>query len=146
MTLRTVHASALALWTSQGPEGLLLTGEAGSGKSSLLVALLDAWAARGRFAALVADDRVALAVHGGRLVARAPEALAGLVEVRGVGILARPHLRAARLHRHVALGPVPERLPDACERAFEGVALPSLTVPDPTRGLLMVRAWLQERT
>src|SRR5262249_13034273 len=44
---------------------------------------------------LVADDRVHLEARHGRLVARRPEALAGLIEVRGLGIRRVPHEPAA---------------------------------------------------
>jgi HPr kinase/phosphorylase len=72
-----VHASAVAL----SGRGILILGAAGSGKSALALALA------GRGAALVADDRVALVRRGRALVARPPQAIAGLVEVRGIGIL-----------------------------------------------------------
>jgi HPr kinase/phosphorylase len=72
-----VHGSAVAL----GGRGLLILGKSGAGKSALALALI------GRGAALVADDRVVLERRGRALVARAPEALAGLIEARGVGLL-----------------------------------------------------------
>ena len=142
----TVHATALVLATGAGPRGLLLTGEAGSGKSTLALMLLEAWAARGRFAMLVADDRVALEAVSGRLVARAPGALAGLIELRGLGIRRRDYLTKARIHRHAELGAAPERLPEPRVATFEGVAVPSLALPDAARGFVTIEAWLQEGT
>jgi serine kinase of HPr protein (carbohydrate metabolism regulator) len=78
-----VHASAVLT----GARAVLIRGPAGSGKSGLAMALI-AGAQTGllRFARLVADDRVLLEAHHGRLLARPPAALAGLIEVRGVGI------------------------------------------------------------
>ena len=82
---------------------MLLLGAPGAGKSDLLLRLLD------HGYALVADDRVEIA--GG--VARAPAALAGLMEVRGLGILRLPFLPEARLALAVALSATPaDRLPE----------------------------------
>lgn len=61
--------------------GVLLRGPSGSGKSDLALRLLaDGWT-------LIADDRVILTVAGTRLVARGPDALRGMLEVRGIGIV-----------------------------------------------------------
>lgn len=91
-----VHASCAA----RDGAGVLLLGAPGAGKSDLLLRLLD------HGYALVADDRVEIA--GG--VARAPSVLAGLIEVRGLGILRLPHLAEVRLALAVELAPS-ERLP-----------------------------------
>jgi serine kinase of HPr protein (carbohydrate metabolism regulator) len=79
----TVHASCVLV----GARALLIRGPAGSGKSQLALALIDA-ARSGRlpFTRLVADDRVRLAAVHGRLIASAPEAIRGLIEVYGLGI------------------------------------------------------------
>ncbi|SEO75257.1 HPr kinase/phosphorylase [Aquisalimonas asiatica] len=66
--------------------GLLLTGDSGTGKSDTALQLL------GRGHRLVADDAVALCVEGGRVIGRAPAALAGLLEVRGLGPQSVTHL------------------------------------------------------
>ena len=73
----TVHASCVAL---EG-RGLLILGASGRGKSALALELM----AMG--AALVADDRVILRREGEALIATAPEAIAGRIEARFVGIL-----------------------------------------------------------
>lgn len=86
-----LHASCAA----RDAHGVLLLGPPGSGKSDLLLRLLD------RGFALVADDRVE--VENG--VATAPAALAGLVEARGLGILRLPYQASARLALAVALAP-----------------------------------------
>lgn len=120
-----VHASCVVL----GEAGILIRGPSGAGKSSLALALIEAAAARGLFARLVGDDRIALSRVGEALVARPVAPLEGLLEVRGVGILHRPHLPAARLRLVVdrALTP-PPRLPEEAETRVEilGVALPRL--------------------
>ncbi len=72
-----MHASCVAV----AGRGLLIIGPSGCGKSALALRLM----ALG--AVLVADDQTDLALEGGRLVARCPPVLLGLVEARGVGLL-----------------------------------------------------------
>ena len=61
--------------------GTLLRGPPGAGKSDLALRLIDGGAR------LVADDRVDLRLENGSIIAAAPPALAGLIEVRGLGIV-----------------------------------------------------------
>ena len=72
-----VHATCVAL----GEAGVLLLGASGAGKSDLALRLIDDGAR------LVADDRVALGVQSGRLVATAPAGLPRALEVRGMGLM-----------------------------------------------------------
>jgi HPr kinase/phosphorylase len=84
MTATTIHASAVLV----GARAVLIRGPSGAGKSRLALELIEA--ARGgrlRFARLVGDDRVRLESVGGRLLVRPAQTLAGLIELRGVGIL-----------------------------------------------------------
>ena len=85
--------------------GVLLVGSSGSGKSDLALRLIAAGAE------LVADDRTDLYLSRGRLHARAPARIAGLLEVRGVGILAFPHARQVKVALVVQLGQAVQRLP-----------------------------------
>ena len=62
----TIHACALVI----GETGVLIRGASGAGKSSLVLALLEAAAAKGLFARLVADDRVALRASETRIFHR----------------------------------------------------------------------------
>lgn len=111
----SLHATVVAL----DDRGLLITGPSGSGKSSLALMLM----AQG--ARLVADDRVLLSVAGGRLWARAPEALSGLIEARGVGLLRAEALPTAALAAAVRLGEdEPHRLPPPRVLTLHGIALP----------------------
>ena len=84
----TVHASAVLA----GARAVLIRGGAGSGKSKLALALIDA-AQTGMlaFARLVGDDRVHLESRHGRLLVKPAAPLAGLIEVRGLGIRRLDH-------------------------------------------------------
>jgi HPr kinase/phosphorylase len=97
-----VHGSCVA---ADG-RGLLILGPSGSGKSSLALRLLSLGAR------LVADDRTLLSVEAGRLVARCPGPISGLIEARGVGILRAPALERADVALIADLGQTEtERLP-----------------------------------
>jgi serine kinase of HPr protein (carbohydrate metabolism regulator) len=96
-----VHGTGLLL----GSTGVLLRGPSGAGKSVLALALLDRWEGRGLPAFLVADDRLDLAVTGRELSMTAPASLAGLIELRGLGIVERPHRNLVTLHLVVDLVP-----------------------------------------
>lgn len=96
-----IHASCALI----GAQGVLILGDSGQGKSDLLLRLMD------EGARLVADDRTELYVAKGRLCARAPQSIAGLMEVRGLGIIAQPFARSASLALAVRLG-MSERLPE----------------------------------
>lgn len=78
-----VHATCVVV----GEAGLLLRGPSGAGKSRLALDLLLAARRAGRHAALVADDRLAVEPRHGRLIARTLPATAGLIEVRGLGLI-----------------------------------------------------------
>jgi HPr kinase/phosphorylase len=88
--------------------GLLILGPSGSGKSALALRLL----ALG--ASLVADDRSEVSVTDGRLIARCPAPITGLIEARGVGILRAPVVNEAEVRLVADLGQVDDqRLPPA---------------------------------
>lgn len=114
-----------------GTYGLLVRGDSGAGKSQLVLQLIAA-AAEGRlaFARLVADDRVFVAASHGRLIARAPRELAGLIEIRGLGIRRLPYEPAAVIRLVVDLAAAAERMPPAgaTETEIDGVRLPRLAV------------------
>jgi serine kinase of HPr protein (carbohydrate metabolism regulator) len=137
----TVHASAVLA----GARAVLIRGPAGAGKSQLALALIHC-AETGllRFARLVGDDRVHLEPHHGRLLARPAAALAGLLEVRGLGIRRLAYEPVALVGLVVDLAAEDaERLPAAREIAIEGVRLPRLAVAAGTAPLPAVLAALR---
>jgi HPr kinase/phosphorylase len=124
----TIHASAVLV----GARAVLIRGPAGAGKSSLALRLIMAVDARLLpFARLVADDRAHLEACHGRLVVRPAQRLAGLLEIRGLGIRRLPYEPVAVVGLVVDLG-VDEidRLPQPDERqtALHGITLPRLGV------------------
>ena len=107
-----LHGTAIAL----GDRAVLLRGPPGAGKSDLALRALAAPPSRFSEAAfeLVGDDQVFVRRAGGRLIVNAHPRLAGLIEVRGLGILPVPYRAEAELvlvTDLVAGGDV-ERLPD----------------------------------
>jgi HPr kinase/phosphorylase len=107
-----MHASCAA----RDGAGVLLTGPAGSGKSDLLLRLLD------RGFVLVADDWVDIEEG----VASPPATLAGMLEVRGIGIMRLPYLARARLALAVDLAARPSRLPAPTRHPLLGVPVIAL--------------------
>ena len=116
-----IHATALVL----GASGLLIRGAPGAGKSSLGQALITRCGREGRFARLVGDDRIRLESVNGRLVARPVPAVAGLIEARGIGILAAEHEPACVIRAVLDLSVnEPERLPETSKILILGLSLP----------------------
>ncbi|MDE2385041.1 MAG: HPr kinase/phosphatase C-terminal domain-containing protein [Alphaproteobacteria bacterium] len=128
--MNSIHASCVAF----GAVGVLLRGASGSGKSSLCLRLIDSegfgLGTAPLRARLVADDQVLLRREGNAIVATAPAALAGKLEIRGLGIVDVGHLQQAALGLVVDLsaGAAIERLPLAQDLQTEilGLRLPRL--------------------
>ncbi len=110
-----VHGTCIAI----DGAGVLFRGPSGSGKSDLALRLIEAGAA------LVADDQVVLEVIDGKIRAAAPDALANLLEVRGVGIIEQPTSPARLMLLVDLVAPdlvprLPEPQTEAVEVAGEG--------------------------
>ncbi len=111
----TIHAGCVVI----DEAGILIRGASGVGKSTLARTLLEKAEAGGRFARLVSDDRTRLTAAHGRLIARPVPSIAGLIEIRGIGIVSMPYEPSSVVRLIVDLvetGKVP-RLPDAEEIA-----------------------------
>ena len=103
---------------------VLIEGPPGSGKSSLALTLID------RGAVVIGDDGVTLEPRGGRLYASPPPNIAGLLEVRNLGLLEFPTVGDVPVALVVRLDPTAERFIETAERVeLGGVELP------------MVRLW-----
>ena len=82
-----------------------------------------------RLLAGTGDDRVHLESAGGRLLVRPAETLAGLIEVRGAGIVRLDHGPCAVVGLVVELDATDaERLPEKRQIEIEGIELPRLAV------------------
>jgi HPr kinase/phosphorylase len=139
----TIHASAVLI----GPRAALIRGPAGSGKSQLVWDLLQSTEFGALpFARLVGDDRVHVETHAGRLLVRPAPALAGMLEIRGLGIRRLPYegvaavalvvdLAAEDAARHPAQG--------AGTAVIGGVSLPRLAIAPGIPALPIVLAFLK---
>ena len=120
-----LHATAIARWGAAGWRAVLLRGPSGSGKSDLALRALSAgWR-------LVADDRAVAWASQARLYVRAPARLSGLVEARGLGVLAAAPLDIAAVGLVVDLVASPdalERVPAVAWVEIEGVRLRQISL------------------
>lgn len=123
-----LHATCVAV----GEAGVLIRGASGAGKSTLARRLVTASLRAGLFARLVGDDRVRIEARHGRVVARPVPAIAGRLEIRGVGLVSQAHEGAAVVRLLVdLLDEAPARMPEPREReaSLAGVRLPLLALP-----------------
>ena len=113
-----LNASAVEI----GGRTLAIEGPPGSGKSSLALALID------RGARLIGDDGVTLTRAGDQIMASPPPNIAGLLELRGVGLFECETATPCPLSLILMLGgPAGERLPETLpSRDILGVDIPSL--------------------
>jgi len=116
-----LHAGLVAWQVAGAWRGALIEGPSGCGKSDLALRALD------QGARLVADDRVIVWASRGRLFGRAPDALAGLIEVRGLDVVRAPALRFCEVALAVQCGEA-ERLPEPQAVVHLGVRLPMVTI------------------
>lgn len=119
-----VHATTVSITG----KGVLIVGPSGSGKSSLALQLI------GMGAGLVADDRTQIDLDGaGALTATAPDAIRGLIEARGIGLLRSEYVGSTALQLVVDLSQREEqRLPDAHVYSVLGISLRRLyAAPSP---------------
>jgi HPr kinase/phosphorylase len=133
----TVHGTAMLI----GAHGVLIRGASGTGKSGLANALIS------RGARLIADDRVWLSARSGRLIASVPAAIAGMLELRGRGLVAVPREPFGVIHLVADFEGAEEldRMPDAPQlsTALLDITLPRQPIPAaPERALPLIEAAL----
>lgn len=104
------YASAIAI----ANRGVLLLGASGSGKSDLALRLID------RGAVLVCDDGIIIEAADPFPLLRVAPNIAGMIEMRGIGIIKLPFADAVPLHLAVKLGNQGERMP--IEEQFINIA------------------------
>lgn len=138
-TRQPLHATVVAMRLNGGWRGVLIRGRSGVGKSDLALRLIqDGWR-------LVGDDWVETFACRGAVYAAAPTAIAGRMEVRGLGVIDQAFLPMSRLalSLHLTHDPV-ERMPEAAHDMIEGVTLPRLILdPRPASGPRVVTTALQ---
>lgn len=138
----TVHASAVRV----GERGILIRGASGTGKSRLVLDLILA----GRAGAipptqLISDDRVRLEVRDSQLIAHAVPELAGLIEIRGLGLRHCDYAAQAKIGLVVDLAaPDAERLPppERLKTLISEVELARIPVAAGYSALLLVLGFL----
>ena len=146
MSRQNIHATGLVL----DGLGLILRGPSGAGKSLLALELIDEWDSRGLAARLVSDDRIDIEAGPKGLVMHAPKAIAGMIELRGRGIVERPFAPEAQLHLVVDLVDSLERMveEDALQTTLAGTSIARCPVPragkiDSRHQLLLIREALR---
>ncbi|MBB4237190.1 HPr kinase/phosphorylase [Rhizobium esperanzae] len=121
-----IHATAIVV----GRTGLLFSGPSGWGKSMLAFTCMTEARRLGLFTALVADDQVLLSQETGMVIATCPPSIAGLIELRGTGIVQQDHMARAPMHYAVLPGSASgeNRLPSEGEVVdlAPGLSLPAL--------------------
>lgn len=106
-----------------GDRALLIEGSSGSGKSMLALTLID------RGAVLIGDDGVTLEKRGERLIASPPPRIAGLLEVRNLGLLHFPVTSDVPVALVLRIDAEAPRFIEAAERVeLGGVDLPMVRV------------------
>jgi HPr kinase/phosphorylase len=124
----SVHASAVRV----GNRAVLIRGPSGAGKSRLAFDLILAGrSGQIEAAVLVGDDRVHLEASGGALLVRPARELAGLIEIRGLGIRRCDFTDAAVVGLVIDLAAADaERLPppEALVTHIHGIQIPRIPV------------------
>jgi serine kinase of HPr protein (carbohydrate metabolism regulator) len=131
----TLHASSVAI----DGRAVLIEGRSGSGKSDLALRLID------RGATLVSDDYTLLVRRGGALFARAPETIAGRMEVRGIGIVTLPTVADVPVALIVRLETEVLRMPERRTRRIADIVVREIALdPMPASAPLKVELALRQ--
>ena len=131
--MHNLHGTACIL----GDRGIMIMGPSGSGKSTLALALINAAHQRGQFTALIADDQLLISTSHGRIIIEAPSAIAGRIELYGLGIAKKAHCHAAILDLVVMLRPKSEieRMPVPKIYKLAGIDVEQINLPSQSNSL-----------
>ena len=106
---KLIHGTAVL----KDGNGILLLGDSGAGKSDLALRLID------RGAQLIADDQVLCRLQDSSVILQPPEKIAGLIEIRGLGVFTMPYTSA---HLMMVLRCArPENIPRLSTHEYEAV-------------------------
>lgn len=120
--MQNIYGSCVSL----NDKGILILGKSGMGKSDLCLRLI-----MERQARLVADDRAEIMLEDNRLYAHFVPSLAGLLEVRGVGLIPFPYQEKSTVDMVVELKEKPqdvERLPEPSFFEYMGLKIPKINL------------------
>ena len=118
MTEQLIHASCVAI----AGRAILIAGASGRGKSDLALRMID------RGARLVSDDYTVLTPADGALLASPPERIAGMIEVRGLGLVEVEPTREVPVCLFADLDARVDRLPEPKTRRLCGVDIPMIAL------------------
>lgn len=119
LSSETLHATSVAI----GGRAVLLAGISGIGKSDLALRLID------RGAVLISDDYTLVKRVNNALVATAPATIAGRMEVRGLGVVAMPHVDDMPVALVVDLFDQVDRMPmNPLHRFIAGISVPVVKI------------------
>lgn len=112
--------------------GLLIEGRSRSGKTSLMLGLLERAGIGGIDSALVSDDQAFLTADELGLIASAPLSISGKVEITGFGIVDYPHEARCQITHVVRLTTDDkiDRMPEKKNTELLGITLPLVLVPE----------------
>jgi serine kinase of HPr protein (carbohydrate metabolism regulator) len=138
-----IHATGIVT----GNRGLLFVGPSGIGKSMMAFTCLALARRQKASALLVADDQIFMSRDGDRIVATCPPAIAGMMELRGSGIVMMDHVASAQIDLVIQVVSTAhsERLPPENEQfRLDGIGMLPLvrianTVTDPLAVIGAVR-------
>lgn len=116
--MQNIHASCVVY----NGKGILISGKSGSGKSDLCLRMI-----MQKKAKLVADDRVDLYVEDKKIMAKCPQAIEGLLEVRCLGIKSFPFVSNIKIDFMIELSDnldSLERMPELEFFEYEKIKIP----------------------